>query len=228
MSKSKIIKSKQIEKVVKTLPFFTIDSLMPIEKNKDYLKVLFYRLSKRGKIIPLKRGLYTSSFFLENIEKKNIAGEYSEFIANIIYEPSYLSLEYVLEKYGTLTETVNSFTLVTEKKTNKFFNDFGIFNYYHIKKELFNGFKIVKKNNFLIAEASLAKALFDFLYFRKNILLVEKQIEELRLNMDSVSKKDFKEFKKYVEIEGSKKMKKIFDYLIKKNGKSNFRVGKYC
>ena len=182
MSENSIIKSKQIEKTIKNLPFFTIDSLMPIEKDRHYLKVLFYRLAKQGKIIPLKRGLYTSNFFLENVEKKNIIEEYSEFIANIIYKPSYLSLEYILEKYGVLTETVHSFTLVTEKKTNKFFNKLGTFNYYHIKKELFTGFNIVKKDIFLIAEASLAKALFDFLYFRKNILSTREQIEELRLN----------------------------------------------
>ena len=215
MSENSIIKSKQIEKTIKNLPFFTIDSLMPIEKDRHYLKVLFYRLAKQGKIIPLKRGLYTSNFFLENVEKKNIIEEYSEFIANIIYKPSYLSLEYILEKYGVLTETVHSFTLVTEKKTNKFFNKLGTFNYYHIKKELFTGFNIVKKDIFLIAEASLAKALFDFLYFRKNILSTREQIEELRLNMESVKKKDCREIKKYVEIEGSKKMEKIFDYLIK-------------
>ena len=215
MSENSIIKSKQIEKTIKNLPFFTIDSLMPIEKDRHYLKVLFYRLAKQGKIIPLKRGLYTSNFFLENVEKKNIIEEYSEFIANIIYKPSYLSLEYILEKYGVLTETVHSFTLVTEKKTNKFFNKLGTFNYYHIKKELFTGFNIVKKDIFLIAEATLAKALFDFLYFRKNILSTREQIEELRLNMESVKKKDCREIKKYVEIEGSKKMEKIFDYLIK-------------
>ncbi len=216
MTRNEPIKSKQIEEAVKNLPFFTIDSLMPLEKDRNYLKVLFYRLAKRGKIIPLKRGLYTSSFFLENVEKKNITEEYFEFIANVIYEPSYLSLEYILEKYGLLTETVHTFTLVTEKKTNKFFNKLGTFNYYHIKKELFTGFNIVKKDNFLIAQASLGKALFDFLYFRKNILFTREQVEELRLNMDGVSEKDFRELKKYVEIEGSKKMKKIFDYLTKK------------
>ncbi|MCK5123112.1 MAG: hypothetical protein KAQ87_03115 [Candidatus Pacebacteria bacterium] len=215
MIKNKENKSKKIERSIEYLPYFAIDSLMPIEKNRNFLKVLFYRLSKRNRIIPLKRGIYVSKSFVENIERKNIISEYSEFIANIIYSPSYLSLEYTLEKYGILTESVNSFTLVTEKKTNKFLNHFGNFNYHHIKKKLFNGFKIRKKENFLIAEASLAKALFDFLYFRKNILFNEKQIDELRLNLDNLTKKDIKELEKYIKLEKSKKMRMIFDYLIK-------------
>lgn len=215
MIKNKENKSKKIEMSVENLPYFTIDSLMPIEKNKDYLKVLFYRLSKRNRIVSLKRGIYASKIFIENMERKNTINEYSEFVANIIYAPSYLSLEYTLGKYGILTESVSCFTLVTEKKTNKFLNHFGNFNYYHIKKELFNGFKIRKKENFLIAEASLAKALFDFLYFRKNILFNEKQIDELRLNLDNLNRKDFKELEKYIKLEKSKKMKKVFDYLIK-------------
>lgn len=216
MNKTKIIKSRLIAKAVESLPYFTVNSLTVIEKNKAYLRVLFYRLSQRNKVIQLKRGTYASSVFLDNVEKKNIVGEYSEFIANILYKSSYLSLEYVLEKYGLLTETVSSFTLVTEKKTSKFSNNLGIFKYYHIRKALFNGFKIIKKENFLIAEASLAKALFDFLYFRKNILSTKKQVEELRLNMDNFSQKDFKELKRYIKLEKSKKMKVIFDYLFKK------------
>ena len=133
-----------------------------------------------------------------------------------MYEPSYLSMEYTLEKYGVLTETTRSFTLVTKKKTQRFSNDFGIFKYYHLQKKLFQGFKITRKNDFIIAEASLAKALFDFLYFRKNILFNEKQLDELRLNLDNLNKKDFKELEKYIKLEKSKKMRIIFDYLIKK------------
>jgi predicted transcriptional regulator of viral defense system len=213
MANFKKTKSKLIEEAINDLPYFTIDNLAPIEKNKDYLKMLFYRLAKRKQTIALKRGMYVSHSFLDNVEKKNIVKEYYEFVANIIYKPSYLSLEYVLEKYGILTETVNNFTLVTEKKTFKLTNVLGVFKYYHIRERLFRGFKITKKENFLIAEASLAKALFDFLYFRKNILATEEQIAELRLNMNNFSQSDFKELEKYIKLEGSKRMKMIFNYL---------------
>ena len=185
----------------------------PLEKDGNYLKVMLYRFSKRGIIKSLKRGLYVSVKFLENVEKMNFIGEYAEFIGNIIYEPSYLSSEYVLEKYGVLSESVSSITLVSTKKTNKLSNHLGIFKYYKIKEDLFTGFRVKKKGDFLVAEATPAKALFDFLYFRKNILSPGSRIDELRLNLDSLTKKDLKELEKYVNLEKSKKMKEIFDYL---------------
>lgn len=213
MSKIDKNKSKAIWEAVINLPYFTIYDLVSMEKNGKYLKVLLYRFSKQGKIKSLKRGIYVSKNFLEKVHKKNITNEYAEFIGNIIYEPSYLSMDYVLEKYSVLSESVNTFTLVSEKKTNKFSNYLGIFKFYSIKKSLFTGFNIKKMGDFFIAEATLAKALFDFLYFRKNILFSDKQVDELRLNLDNFTRKDFKELEKYINLEKSKRMKKIFDYL---------------
>ena len=217
MSEVRKNKSSKIREAIEKLPYFTIDDLMPIEKDKNYLKVLLYRFSKNGTVKSLKRGMYVSKNFLDNINRKNSISRYVEFVGNIIYEPSYLSLEYVLEKYGVMSESVNSYTLVSKKKTNKFSNHLGIFKYYNIKEELFTGFEINKSGDFLIAEATLAKALFDFLYFRKNILFSAEQIDELRLNLDSFAKKDFKELEEYVYLEKSKKMRKIFNYLTKKD-----------
>ena len=217
MSEVRKNKSSKIREAIEKLPYFTIDDLMPIEKDRNYLKILLYRFSKNGTVRSLKRGIYVSKNFLDNINKKNSISRYVEFVGNIIYEPSYLSLEYVLEKYGVMSESVNSYTLVSKKKTNKFSNHLGIFKYYNIKEELFTGFEINKSGDFLIAEATCAKALFDFLYFRKNILFSAEQIDELRLNLDSFAKKDFKELEEYVYLEKSKKMRKIFNYLTKKD-----------
>jgi len=211
----KILKnrSKEIIKAIEPLPYFTINNLISIDKDRDYLKRLLYRLKKQNKIIAIKRGIYVHNIYLEEIKRKNLFSEYLEFIANIIYQPSYLSGEYVLQKYGILSELVNAFTLVSSKKTKKLFNKFGNFKYYHIKKELFVGFKSNQKDDFLIAEASLAKSLFDFLYFRKNILNSLEQIKELRLNLENLKQKDWQELKKYIEIEDSKKMRKILKNL---------------
>lgn len=216
MDKTMENKSKKIKEAIENLPYFTISDLAPLEKDKNYLKVLLYRLSRQGKIRSLKRGMYASEKFLESINRKNAINEYAEFVGNIIYEPSYLSLEYVLEKYGVLSESVNSLTLVSEKKTNKFFNYLGVFKFHNIKKDLFIGFTIKKKGDFFVAEATLAKAMFDFLYFRKNILSSDEQIDELRLNLDSFARKDIRELEKYVNLEKSKKMREIFNYLMKK------------
>ena len=205
--------SRRILKAIEELPYFRITDLVSINKNKEYLKTFLYRLKNRGKIKALKKGFYVSSEYLNQIEKSGAVNDYYEFLGNILYQPSYLSGEYVLQKYSILSETVNAFTLVSRKKTNRFLNDFGIFKYYHIKEDLFFGFESKNKSGFIIAEATLAKALFDFLYFRKNILNSLDEIRALRLNLENMTNADWKEFKKYIKLEKSKKMLAIFNWL---------------
>ena len=206
--------SKQISEAIKTLPYFRIEDLISMNKDTHYLKIFVYRLKKRGKIKSIKRGIYVSENYLNLAEKQGIINSYYEFLGNILYQPSYLSAEYVLQKYSILSESVNSFTLVSRKKTNRFLNDFGSFKYYHIKEDLFTGFESKNKNGFLITEATLAKALFDFLYFRKNILNSLDEIKSLRLNLENLKPADLKELKRYIKLEKSKKMLVIFNWLI--------------
>lgn len=206
--------SKQIVEAIKTLPYFRIEDLISINKNTDYLKIFVYRLKKRGKIKSIKRGIYVSEDYLNLAEKQGIMNSYHEFLGNILYPHSYLSVEYVLQKYSVLSETVNVFTLVSRKKTNRFLNDFGSFKYYHIKENLFTGFENKNKDGFLIAEATLTKALFDFLYFRKNILNSAEEVESLRLNLENLKPSNIKELKRYVKLEKSEKMMAIFNWLI--------------
>jgi hypothetical protein len=78
---------------------------------------------------------------------------------------------------------------------------------------LFTGFEVIKKGNLSILKATKVKALFDFLYFRKRLLTDKRAAEELRLNLDELTKKDFKELKGCVEIEGSPRMKEIINSL---------------
>ena len=65
------------------------------------------------------------------------------------------------------------------------------------------------------AEASLAKALFDFLYLRPLSGVIRSAgfdlAEELRLNLDEVAESDRTEFYAYVERSGVRKMERIAD-----------------
>ncbi|MFH0948201.1 MAG: hypothetical protein V1833_04290 [Elusimicrobiota bacterium] len=208
-------KSKIIIEKTRNLPYFSINDLIAFKVNKNYLKILLSRLAKREMIRPLKRGCYVSMNYISELEKRNLLKDYLEFIAAILYSPSYLSLEYVLAEYNILTEFIQNFTLITKNKTKRLKNEFGIFNYHHIKDELFSGFNTIKMDNFFIYKATKAKALFDFLYLRKNILINEKTIDELRLNLDEFTKKDIAEFKKFVDLDSSKKIKEIFTTIFK-------------
>jgi len=61
---------------------------------------------------------------------------------------------------------LTSITLKTPRRIN---NDLGIFSYRKIKSSLFYGYDTIGKGDYLIQEATKAKALFDFLYFQKRV-----------------------------------------------------------
>jgi predicted transcriptional regulator of viral defense system len=206
-------KIREIFEKNKNLPFFTLDTLLPIETNRDYLKIMLSRAAKSGEIVRLKKGIYVTKYYLEKARVNQKMSSYSEFLANNIYRPSYLSLEYVLYENNMLTEVPINYTSVAMNKTANFTNSLGNFFYQKIKKDLFVGFFIELKDDYLVGKATKAKALFDFLYLRKSILVNKESIQELRLNMSVFGSKDKKEFERYVKIDKSSKMNQIFHYV---------------
>jgi predicted transcriptional regulator of viral defense system len=201
--------------LVNKLPYFSIDILSSLDLDRQGLKILLHRLAKRGEIISLKRGYYVTRPYIDDLQKSGLYTRYIEFIGAILSAPSYLSLEYVLSEHNLLTELSWGFTFVTRNKTNRFTNEIGTFTYRHVSEKLFCGFKTSKAGGLMINKATPAKALFDFLYLRKNSLSDHKSIKELRLNIDALKSSDMRELKKYVTMEGSAKMKTVFDHVTK-------------
>ena len=207
------IRSKRILNLVATLPSFGAADLAPVGENRAYLNIILSRQVKQGMMVRLRKNLYVTKSYLDNAERRGIFSDYVEFVASKLHSPSYLSLDYVLHEHNMLTEIPRNITSVGLRKTENFSNDLGNFIYHKIKEELFVGFKVVKKGSFSILKATKAKALFDFLYFRKRLITDKRAAEELRLNLDEFTTDDFKELKGYVEIERSTRMKEIVDWL---------------
>lgn len=200
--------------LVARLPYFSIADLSVTGEKAGYLRVLLSRYVKNGILARLKKGLYVKRSFLDDMEKKQLLPAYQEFAANFLNTPSYLGLEYVLYNEAILTEMPVNFTSVTLNKTKKYSNEFGTFIYHNIRPELFIGFDRLKINEWEILKASRAKALFDFIYFRKNILPDARAARELRLNLSVLNGDDKKELKKYCRLARDKKVNKIFSLLI--------------
>ena len=61
--------------------------------------------------------------------------------------------------------------------------------------------------------ATRAKALFDFIYLKKDNFqeFSQEEIEEMRLNLDEITKKDLKELKKYIDLSKDKKMLNFYE-----------------
>lgn len=199
----------------KKLPCFEIENLKILGAKPNSLKTALFRLTKKGEIIRLKKGVYVSKGFVEKTKAESNFSVFLEFLASKIYPPSYLSLDYVLYENNILTEIPQNFTSITKNKTATITNQFGIFIYHKIKDKLFLGFGTKRSGDFLIFKATKAKALFDFLYLRKNIILNKDMAKELRLNLESFTTKEKKELKEYIDLEGSKKMREIYYFLFK-------------
>jgi len=205
--------ARRILLLVEHLPYFTIENLQIIDVPPYQLRIALSRLKERGDIIRLKKGIYTSTKFVEGTRGGGMDTAFIEFIATKIYAPSYLSLDYVLYESNVLTEVPVSFTLVTKNKTYTVHNNLGRFIYHKIKDTLFCGYQTVRKNGYIYYKGDKVKALFDFLYLRKNRILNREMAEELRLNLEIFSKSEIRRLKHYVDQEGSGKMKEIFRFL---------------
>ena len=196
-------------KKLSSLSYFTKSTLSQfVEVSKNNLYANINRWLKKGEIKQLKKGLYVTAHYFDRVVDKN---SYCEFLANKLREPSYLSLEYVLQKHGILAEAVYGWTSITLKSKHLYQNDVGNFLYQSVREPLFCGFTIKELGEFSIKEATPAKALFDFLYLKlQRIKKVDSAfLESLRLNLDEVKRSDWKEFDGYCQLCGVAKFQKL-------------------
>src|SRR3989344_961998 len=172
------------------------------------------RNSKISKIIEVAKKLPV--FTLDDLASIETNRKYlSILLSRYVKSGNVISLEYILHQHGVITEMPTAITAVARKKTASFTSPFGTYQYHSIKSLIFTGFTSKKDGDYLIFRASLAKAFFDFLYFRKDNLINDKIIAGLRLNLEVFHENDKKELRRYIELEGSKRMKNIFKTLWK-------------
>ncbi len=205
----------EINEKIKSMPYFSRASLASAlgKINPRTLNSFLRYRQEKGSLFKIKRGIYVFKKFVESGD--NIL-YYSRFLATKMIEPSYLSKEFILQDYQILTDVVFNYSVITAKKTAVVINKFGTFNYQSIKPELFQGFKKKSYGDMIWYEASKSKALFDFLYFnqKKFVEFSKKELDELRLNLELIGEKDWREFELYLKF-ASKKMRFIYQ-LIKK------------
>ena len=181
-----------------------------VDVSPNSLNADIKRWLKKGLLVKLKNGLYVTGSF---VERHAGSDGYSEFVANRLYEPSYLSCEYVLQKHNVLTDAVFAFTSVTLKTKRVFENALGRFIYRNISEKLFTGYEIVDRDGFQIKVAGRAKALFDYLYlrfYRKKAISAD-DLRSLRFDLGDYSREDFLEFSKYCGLTGVAKFRTLPD-----------------
>jgi len=102
------------------------------------------------------------------------------YISNMIYKPSYVSLETALSYYNLIPEGVYLYTGVSTRKTVLFETALGNYKYHKIKKELFFGYKLEQIGEYKVKLAEIEKTILDLFYFRK--IEDRSELEGIRIN----------------------------------------------
>lgn len=133
------------------------------------------RLVREGDLIQLKRGFY---LFSPSYQR----GELNlELVANQLLGPSYVSLEWALQRYGMIPERVHEITSVTTKRRRLYTTPVGRFSYTHLHPLAFPaGVEQVElPGNERGLIASREKAVIDLLVLRRGRVTSSKELQEL-------------------------------------------------
>lgn len=178
--------------IIENIQFNEFDQLALTSalKSYKYPKDKITSLIEAGLLLRVKRGIY-----IKSKGKINNFFYSKEIIANLIYGPSYISLEYALSFHGIIPERVEVVTSVTNKRKKNFHTPIGSFSYSAINKLYYpagvHWQKMDDGRGFFIA--SPEKALIDKLYFEEK-LYTQKEMAQYIFENLRIEKERIKEF----------------------------------
>ncbi len=198
------------------LPYFTIEGFKQVlnvgEGQAQSARQTLSRWTKRGHVLRLKRGIYMTRRFYELHQGE---ADFAPAISAIILPQSYLSLHFILQRASILTEVTYPVTAMTTKNTRTIENHIGAFDYHHIRSGLYRGFSQREYYGIFYNQASVVKALFDYLYLhplpRKLQTHKNHLAEDLRLNIEEISLNEREKFAEYIILSDSSKMNFILE-----------------
>ena len=126
-------KMRAIEHIRTTIEqdVFDYTQLMHVLSHYKKPRDVVSKLLRQGQIIRLRKGLY---YFGTIWLRKTLS---VEMLANLIYGPSAISLDYALSWYGLIPEQVTSLTSITMGRSRDFNTPLGNFNYKHLSEKRF-------------------------------------------------------------------------------------------
>lgn len=119
--------------LLKNIPYEEFDYQALLDAVHGYAqpRMKISAMLAKGDIVRVKKGIY---IFGESLRRRPFC---RELLANLIYGPSYISLEYALHYYGLTPERAESVTSVTCGRSRIFDTPLGIFSYRMIPLEAF-------------------------------------------------------------------------------------------
>lgn len=161
--------------------------VMSCLKNYKNPRIKLNHLLKIKALIRVKKGIYIFG-------EKFARGTYSpEVLANIIYGPSYVSLEWACQYYRLIPEKVTTITSVTTKKRRQFQTPIGLFTYDHLPLDIYpvgiTTIKFSEQQHALFATKE--KALVDLLLLRRGRFSSKKHLKETLFEDLRIEEDDF-------------------------------------
>lgn len=158
-------------------------------------------LEKEGHLIRLKKGLYVVS---PDIHGKALS---KELVANHLYGPSYVSMEYAMSHYRLIPERVYTIRSMTTKRGKSFSTPLGNFEYVKARQNYFSiGIRQeIVDNSYAWMIATPEKALCDMIIssagLRVQSVKAMKQFleEDVRMDFSAIEKFDAEIVKQCIE-----------------------------
>ncbi len=152
------VKVNKLDRLIKSNQklFHTQDLALLWEvTNRNTLYTAIKRLVKKGVLIPVVKGLY-STLPLEEIDDFALG-------TALIHKFSYISLETILEKEGVISQKIYPITFISSASQKIEFNQ-KLYNVRKLKNEfLLNPEGVSRRDNYFIA--SKERAIADMIYF---------------------------------------------------------------
>jgi len=203
-----------IEKVKETIPvdIFTNDALeIALGGTSNSRHSAVKRAVQTGDIIRLQRGFYA-------LGDKHQRKDLNLFqIAQMLYGPSYVSLESALAHHGWIPEAVYTVTSVSEKRSKEIKTPLGDFSYSRIpSRKFFAGVSRVESENGSFLIATPWRALVDYVYVHKTDWKgLKPVVESLRVDAERFKGVDFRLLEEIRESSQSVRVKHFIDKIKK-------------
>lgn len=141
-----------------------------------------------GVVVALRRGLYVLGPALQD---KPVS---MPLVANLLYGPSYVSLDFALSHYGLIPEGVATVTSVTTRRTRVCTTPLGLFSYAHLPPALYSPgiCQVASSDGTFYLMATPAKALCDKVVHTRKLqatsvgAMQQFLLEDLRIDADAL------------------------------------------
>jgi predicted transcriptional regulator of viral defense system len=181
---------------------FDITFLRHVLRDYSRIEMKIHDLLKSGALIQVRKGLYV---FASKYNRRPVC---VEALANLVYGPSALSLEWALAFHGLIPERVNRMTSITPNRDKEFETPLGSFSYRRlpILKYAIGIDQVWIDELHPVLIASAEKAICDTLLlqskpkFKTSADAYEFLTEDMRIDRDKLKTLNLKKFAQIVRL----------------------------